>query len=554
MVSAAVGAWEVRRNAILPLLKSLHWREALLIAGALVILTLLRLKHRAARDLRMQRSIHRYRWLFESNPHPMWVFDHQNWRFLEVNDAAVELYGYSREEFLHMTIRDIRPPEEVPRLAEAMRHHESALRDFGVWRHLKKDGTPLDVEISACALEFGMQRQCLVLASDVTQKRRLEAELQQARKLEALGRLAGGVAHDFNNLMMIVSSYAEMLRREPLSAIRLNRHVDRILQATQRASSLTQQLLAFSRNQMLAPKVIELNSVLEDVLGLVKRLVGEGIEVRFLPDPELRPIKIDIGQLTQVILNLSANARDAMTQGGTLCVSTAGLTTSGIALRGNGHLPAGEYSTLKVIDTGSGMSSDVQERIFEPFFTTKDRGKGSGLGLATVYGIVKQSGGYIGVESMLGRGTEFTLYFPCACEDPVQTGPFQPQSLETGHELVMVVEDEAQLRGAVVESLRSLGYRVVHARDGRHAMQVAESLAGLDVLVSDVVMPYAPGTEVARYVRRKFPEVKTILMSGYADGSVKAEDLDQQTLFLTKPLSLSTLAKHIRALMLQQPV
>jgi hypothetical protein len=480
----------------------------------------------------------------------MWVYDRESWKFVEVNDAAVQQYGYSREEFLRMTIRDIRPPEEIPRLVDVLQHHRSDLRDFGVWRHLRKDGTALDVEISACTLEFGAQRQSLVLANDVTQKKRLEAELQQARKLEALGRLAGGVAHDFNNLMMIVSSYAEMLRHEPLH---VERNVDRILQATERASSLTQQLLAFSRNQMLAPKIIDLNAVMDDILGLVKRLVGESIEVRFLPAADLPPIKIDIGQLTQVVLNLSANARDAMNQRGTLLVSTGRVETPGIALGGNGQLPAGEYSTLRVIDTGSGMSSQVKDRIFEPFFTTKDRGKGSGLGLATVYGIIKQSSGYIGVESALGRGTEFTLYFPGASEEPVLPCASETTRLETGHELVMVVEDENELRGAVVESLRSLGYRVVHARDGRHAREIADSLGALDVLVTDVVMPHSPGTEVARYVRGKFPDVKTILMSGYADGSVKAEDLDEQTLFLTKPLSLSTLAKNIRALMLQQP-
>jgi hypothetical protein len=524
----------------------LHFFLAVIGVFALLLSSGMDEKRRTERRLRESQQT--YRFLFRHNPHPMWVFDCETLRFLEVNDSAIEKYGYSRDEFLEMTIKDVRPPEDLPRLAEDVEKTKSEPRNRGIWRHRKKDGTLIDVEVTACGFEAQGRQQRLILANDITDRKRLETELRQAQKFEALGRLAGGVAHDFNNLMMIIS-YAEMLQQAQADPARVRRNVDRILQTTERAAALTQQLLAFSRNQMLTPKIIELNTVTREMLGLVKRLIGEGVELHFSPGRSVCPVKIDSNQFTQVVLNLCANARDAMNGKGRLTILTTTLETRGMHLHGDGRLPAGVYALLRVTDTGSGMSPEVKERMFEPFFTTKERGKGTGLGLSTVYGIVTQSGGYIGLTSTVGQGSEFTLYFPQADEAAAEAVARPAHVLEKGRESLLVVEDERELRSAVVESLRSLGYRVLHAGDGQQAIEMAEKLASLDVLVTDMVMPKLRGTEVAKSLRERFPGLKIIFMSGYADGMLRPEDLDANTMFLAKPLSLSALAKSIRELM-----
>lgn len=499
---------------------------------------------------RLRRSEESYRFLFMHNPHPMWVIDPETLRFIEVNQSAIKKYGYTRDEFLGMTIREIRPPEELEKLSSKMSEIRDATRDFGTWLHRKKDGTLLDVEVTGCRYEFGGRAYRLVLAADVTERRRLETELRQSQKLEALGRMAGGVAHDFNNLLMIMGSYAEMLHHQPSEPQRVARNSARILQAIERAAALTQQLLAFSRKQVLAPKQLDLNAVVADTTGLIERLAGEDIEIRFTRGVDLCPVKLDAGQLTQVLLNLCANARDAMFGHGILTVTTGTCHSEGLLLERNGVLPPGKYATLSVSDTGLGIPPETQEHIFEPFFTTKDQGKGTGLGLATVYGIVKQSGGYIRLQSAPGLGSEFTLYFPWAEDAPAPESSQQPKTLQAGNESILVAEDEPDLRAAIVDSLQSLGYHVSQGVDGHDALEVAKELSSLDLLVTDVVMPRMPGTELALHVRSRFPKAKVLLMSGYTNGSVDAEHLGPDTIFVPKPISLRALASSIRTLLM----
>ncbi|ABF39671.1 multi-sensor hybrid histidine kinase [Candidatus Koribacter versatilis Ellin345] len=532
-----------------PAINAMMMHGFIAFAGAFTMLISFGRRDSQRKNDALEASRQQYELLFRNNPQPMWVFDRNTLRFTEVNDSAVQKYGYSRDEFLRMTIKDIRPREDVAVLERNLEETRSRSRDVGVWRHLKKDGSMLDVEITGCSVAMDGKAQRLILANDITERKQMEAELRQSQKLEALGRLAGGVAHDFNNLIMIISSYAERLQYFAENPEKVRSDSERILQASDRAAALTRELLAFSRKQILVPKIISLDEVVESLVPMVRRLVGEDVELKFIPAENVPPIKIDTGQLTQVLLNLCANARDAMDRQGSLQITTARINTPGMRLNGHGELPAGEYAALGVADNGSGMSAEVQERIFEPFFTTKQPGKGTGLGLATVYGIVKQSGGYIGLTSTVAVGSNFVLYFPCASEQVVTTAVREAKTFDTGSESVLVVEDEPDLRAAVVESLRTLGYSVAHACNGHQALEIAEKLGTIDVLVTDVVMPIMRGTELGRYVRKMFPGVKIIFMSGYSDGLVNPDELDADTIFLAKPLSLSVLAKNIRAIL-----
>lgn len=560
LASALLGVWQTT-HGFGPFARhtydgSVLWLEMFMAAGGTCSVLIAASRQQIdVTEERLRRSEETYRLLFMHNPHPMWVFDPGTLRFVEVNQSAIEKYGYSRQEFLGMTIRDIRPPEELRKLSTNLAEICSLNRDFGTWIHRTKDGRLLDVEVSGCRYEIGDKSYRLILAADITERNRLEAELRQSQKLEALGRMAGGVAHDFNNLLMIMGSYAEMLHHQPGEPQRVSRNSARILQAIERAASLTQQLLAFSRKQVLAPKQLDLNSVVDDTTALIERLIGEDIELRFTRSNEFCPVKLDAGQLTQVLLNLCANARDAMFGHGILTVTVGTLySEAGLLSEGNEIVPPGRYATLTVSDTGLGIAPEMQEHIFEPFFTTKDQGKGTGLGLATVYGIVKQSGGYIRLQSAPGLGSEFTLYFPQVADPSSAARSNESEHLETGEESILVAEDEPDLRAAIVDSLRSLGYRVSEAIDGRDALEVAKQLPSLDLLVTDVVMPRMPGTELALQVRTRFPRAKVLLMSGYTNGSVDAEHLDSDTIFVPKPVSLRALASSIRALLMQKSV
>ena len=376
--------------------------------------------------------------------------------------------------------------------------------------------------------------------------RKLHDQLAQAQKMEAIGRLAGGVAHDFNNLLMIISSYTEMLQEQLPAAHSWRKNTAQVLAAANRAASLTQQLLAFSRKQVLAPQLIDLNTVIESTLKMIRRLIGEDVDVHFAPTPDLGMARVDPTQITQVLLNLCINARDAMPRGGKLTIETSNVLRGGDLLVGRVWFAPGRYVMLAVSDNGVGMSPEVQKHIFEPFFTTKPQGKGTGLGLSTVYGSVKQSGGYITVYSEPNRGTTFKVYLPVVNEAVVPARrPAEAARSNGNGETILVVEDEPGLRQAICQYLSEHGYHVLEAASGPHALQFLDQK--IDLLLTDIIMPNMSGRELARQLEGRMSHLRTVYMSGYADDAVIHHGvLEPGLLYIQKPFTLDALVKRLR--------
>jgi len=497
----------------------------------------------------LHESERKYRLLFETNPEPMFVYDFETLRILAVNGAAITRYGYSEAEFLALTIRDIRPVEEQGRLEQelARRPDEGAIRT-GV-RHRAKDGRLFEVDLVARPLEFAGRRARLVLARDVTAQRHLEDQLRQSQKMEAVGQLAGGIAHDFNNLLTaILGSTQLLLQVTPPGDVR-REDVDEIRNAGLRAAELTRQLLAFSRRQVLAPKVLELNGVVANMDKMLRRLIGEDVELATTLHAEAGAVNADPGQLEQVLLNLVVNARDAMPGGGRVLIETTRVLLRDELVERRHRLPPGDYACLAVTDSGAGMDESTQAHLFEPFFTTKEVGKGTGLGLATVYGIVKQSGGYIWVYSEPGRGTTVRVYLPRVpgAAEPPLPAPELP-ALRGGHETVLLVEDAAPVRTLARRSLEACGYTVLDAADGPSAIELSARHAGaIAVLVTDVVMPGMSGRELAERLAPTRPEMKVLYTSGYTDDAmVRQGVLNAGVAFLQKPFVPDSLARKVR--------
>jgi PAS domain S-box-containing protein len=392
------------------------------------------------------------------------------------------------------------------------------------------------------------------IAEEITERKRYEAELvttnqalNQAQKMEAVGRLAGGIAHDFNNLLMVIQSYTEMLQDSLPAHDTRRKNTQQIMKATERAASLTGQMLAFSRKQIISPVVLDLNTVVNDTTKMLKRLIGEDIEFRVAPAESLWAAEADPDQIGQVLMNLCVNSRDAMPQGGTLRIATGNVTVADGSTGVPPYVASGEYVGLFVVDTGTGISKEVQERVFEPFFTTKDVGKGTGLGLAMVYGVVKQSGGYVWVESELGQGTCFTIYLPRAKGAVASDKSTKAEVRFQGTETLLVVEDEESLREAICDYLKSLGYTVWAASSGPQAMSIASQQGHIDLLITDVVMPKMSGRELSQMLRNQHQDLKTIHMSGYTDDAVLRHGIHELgTTLLQKPFSLSTLGGKVR--------
>jgi len=620
-----------------------------------------------------------FRALFLSNPQPMWVYDAETLQFLEVNEAAIQHYGYSREEFLKMRITDIRPPEDVPRLLAEWAKVHSALQYSGTWRHLLKDGTLIDAEVVVHTLTFRMRNAKLAAPRDITAQKRaedalkqaerkyrlmfeeaivgmyqtspegrllavnramaemfgyksgaemisaisdvqhqlyvdperreefkkllqeqgvvqhfeiqvyrkdgsrmwlwtnarvvreggniaryegtfediterklLEDQLRQAQKMEAVGRLAGGVAHDFNNALGVITGYGELLQIQLREGDPLHKHAEEICKAGRRAAGLTRQLLAFSRKQIIQPVALDLNVVIGDMEKMLRRLIGEDIEISFRQHPQLWLVKADPGQIEQILMNLAVNSRDAMPKGGKLIIETANAELDVTYARQHAGLTPGSYITLSVSDTGCGMDRETQAHIFEPFFTTKEAGKGTGLGLSTVYGIAKQNEGYIRVYSEVGRGTTFKIFLP-------RTGEAAEASKSTaaatmalrGSETVLLVEDEDPLRELARGALEDNGYRVLDAADPSVATKIAHAYRDpIHLLLTDVIMPGGSGRDLARALTASRPDIKVLYMSGYTNELVAQYGvLGQELALLEKPFTLhSLLAKVHRVL------
>jgi PAS domain S-box-containing protein len=649
------------------------------VTGAVLVFHDVTDQRRAEEELR--RSEERYRRLFESNPHPMWVFDAETLRFLAVNDAAVHRYGYTRDEFLSMTIADIRPPEDVPAMIQGLRGLANLLQPGRVWRHRWKDGTVREVDVSSHPLWYGDRPARIVLALDVTDRKlaeealrqshallnavvegtsdavfvkdhrgrylminsagarrldrpadeivgrddgellppavarpilerdrrvmaageaqvfeettegagdrrsylttkaplrdargeviglvgiardvtelkQLEEQFRQAQKMEAVGRLAGGVAHDFNNLLTVINGFSELVFEhlrpddpswEPLVEVR---------RAAERAATLTRQLLAFSSRQVLQPQVVSLNALLDDLLKLLKRLIGEDVELAFVPDPDLGLARVDPGQFEQAVINLAVNARDAMPRGGRLTIESRNAELDAGHAERNPELKPGPYVQVAMADTGHGMDEATKARIFEPFFTTKEPGKGTGLGLAMVYGFVKQSGGHIEVDSEAGRGTTFRVYLPRA--EAAATSPKSSPGLlkiPKGTETVLLVEDEEAVRTLARLALQSSGYTVLEARDGQEGVWVAQQHPGpIHLLVTDLVMPRMSGRQLSNLLAEARPGLRVLLVSGYTDEAVVSHGVGEAGVaFLQKPFSPTTLAQKVREVLDQKP-
>ena len=660
----------------------------------------------------------RYRLLFHRHPHPLWVFDRETLRFLDVNEAAIRHYGYSREEFLAMTIEAIRPAAELPELHTHLQHLPGGLAPPSSWRHKKKDGTIIDVEITSHDVELHGRPTRIVSALDVTERTkaenalrarerqqaavaqlgqraietsdllsllaaaaalvsqildvpyakvlelaqdgealllragvgwhagcvghatvgvgtesqaghtlqhnapvvvedlraetrfrghtllhdhgvvsgvtvvipsqqrpfgvlgahsdrprtftqddihflqavahilgtaidrdRAEVTLRQSQRLESVGRLAGGVAHDFNNLLTAIFGYADLLAEELPADSPGREDVQEIRTAATRAAELTHQLLAFSRQQVLQPVVLNLNDVVENLDKMLTRLIGADVELEAHLAPDLGNVRADVGQLEQVIVNLAVNARDAMPAGGRLTVETANADLGEGYAEAHRPVVPGRYIMLAVSDTGTGMDAVTKSRLFEPFFTTKVPGKGTGLGLATVYGIVKQSGGYIWVYSELDHGTTFKVYLPLV-EAPAETvrAPVATTGSPGGTETVLLAEDDEMLRPLARELLAKLGYRVLEAPDAATALATARAHPGeIHLLISDVVMPGENGVQLARQLMADRPRLRVLYISGYTDEAVVRHGLLAPGLnFLQKPFTPDVLARKVR--------
>jgi PAS domain S-box-containing protein len=616
--------------------------------------------------------------LFERNPLPLWVFDRETLRFLAVNDAAVRLYGWSRDEFLTLTVLDIRPPEDRPPLRDLLSTLGPAPYPPSIWRHWRRDGTIFDAEVHTEPLDYGGRPARLVLvldvtarlraeaalleqrrflrqvidlnpnlifvkdadgrftlanqaladlygasvdeligkrdedfnpnsaeverfrrddrevmatgrprfipeepntdaltgatrwfqvikvplpdaagrvtqvlgvATDITQRRALEGQLRQAQKLEAVGRLAGGIAHDFNNLLTAIQGFSALLLQDGSLSGQQHRDVREIADAAARAAALTQQLLAFGRKQVLSPTVLDPNDVVSHMGAMLRRLIAEHIELRTELGPDVGAIRADRGQLEQVIVNLVVNARDAMPRGGTLTIATRNATIGDASAAQTGLRP-GRYVLLTVSDTGVGMDAATRARVFEPFFTTKRVGEGSGLGLATVYGIVEQSGGTIAVESEPGRGSTFRIHLPRVAAEVAAPEVAVPRADRgpSGTETVLVVEDEPTVRKLARQTLERAGYCVLEAADGPAALAAAATWDGpIHLVLTDVVMPGMSGPELAARLHATRPGLAVVYTSGYTESAVvHGGEVDATVAFIPKPYVPDQLTAKVR--------
>ena len=476
-----------------------------------------------------------------------------NGKILDANPAFLELLGLSSpSDVIGQHIFSLyADSEQWFDLADYLRSSAPFQGLTAEWK--RKTGTTV-VRVSGRAVSNGRKDGVLfeIFAEDVTERRTLEQQLRQSQKMEAVGRLAGGIAHDFNNLLMVISGYSEFLLERLGGEPHLRGPAQEIASASERASSLTRQLLAFSRKQMLAPRIVNLNDIATENLKMLTRMIGEDIDLVMTPGKNLWSVRADAGQIEQVIMNLAVNARDAMPSGGKLTIETANISLDEEYARVHAPLRAGDYVMVSISDTGGGMDAETQSHIFEPFFTTKGT-KGTGLGLSTVYGIVKQSGGYIWVYSEVGRGTTFKIYLPRvpSVEEHAMhtvTAPVQFQRVEPGTETILLVEDEANLRYLARQYLEKQGYRVIEAADGAVAMQIAVAHEGIiHLLLTDVIMPGMNGRELAQRISEIRPNVKVLYMSGYTENVIGQDGtLDAGIRLLQKPFNLRDLKSKVR--------
>ena len=497
----------------------------------------------------------RYRAYIQGSPLPIMVYDATG-RFIEVNQADCESTGYAEDELLGKTIPELWAPEYTRQAARIWGQYKATGQAKGEILYRVKEGARRWMLLNAIMLPDGTG---LAMTQDTTERReaaqereRLEGQLQQSQKMEAIGRLAGGVAHDFNNTLTAISGFAGILLEEMDEADPRRLDVEEITRAAQSAAVLTQQLLAFSRKQLISPRVINLNGMIRHSRKMLTRLIGEDVVLQFRPGEGLWRVRLDPGQVDQVLVNLAINARDAMPDGGRLVMTTRNITVRDRST-GLGAIPRGEYVLFSVRDTGHGMDQETRARVFEPFFTTKPQSKGTGLGLSTVYGIVTQNHGHIRVLSQPGDGATFQIHFPRETRSDTEEVK-EVQELQKGDETLLLVEDQEQVRTLSKRILERAGYRVLCAESGPAALDlVGEDIDQIHLLVTDVVMPGMSGKELHDRLILLRPGLQALFMSGYTEDTIANHGvLDPGTDFLPKPFTAEELTSKVREVLDRQ--
>jgi hypothetical protein len=488
----------------------------------------------------------RYQMLFTDSPWPHLVCDRETLRIVEVNEACLRLYGYSRFELLALTLYDLDGDRE--RLRKSFESVAADFVELGEWTHRTKAHARVEVELVAHRLK-APHPAYLVVIRDVTESRRLTEQLVQSQKMEAIGRLSGGVAHDFNNMLTAIFAYVELCLEPEADPKSRRADLEAIKSAAGRASALTHQLLAFSRKQVMRPRIVDLNSAVIDIEKMLRQVIGEDIEFVTVLDPALGAVMADPTHVAQVIVNLAVNARDAMPLGGRLTVQTENVDIDAAHGGKLGALPAGPYVRISMTDSGSGMDDATLKHVFEPFFTTKPVGKGTGLGLSTVFGIVQQSGGAISVDSVPGHGSTFRIYLPkvegvAAIETETR---LRPPILGSG--TLLLVEDDDQVRAALHRLLTDRGFQVIPARSKAEALAFLDTdHATLELMVTDVVMQGGDGVSLAKEARARLPGLRVLFMSGHAEHPILDEVLPPGTHFMAKPFVGTDLDSALRTL------
>jgi PAS domain S-box-containing protein len=505
-------------------------------------------KARHAAEAQLRASEAHLRAILDSALDAIMTFDPAG-RIVSANAAAERVFGWSAEELVGRSFHDLVVPSSDDADGDATpRSRGGALRHPGarelVGRRRSGQAFPMDVAVSV--MQGGDRRLGIAIVRDVTERKELEAQVRQMLRTETIGRLAGGIAHDFNNLLAVILSYANVAVRDVPQGTRLRADLEEILQAGQRAAGLTRQLLAFSRRQVITPRVLSVNELIAEMNRMLRRIIGANVTLDVVAAADLGAVRADRGQLEQVLMNLVVNARDAMPEGGTVTISTANVVVDEPRARHHGVAPGG-YVELTVADTGVGIAPEVLPHLFEPFFTSKEPGKGTGLGLATTQGIVKQAGGFIVVEGAPGRGARFSVLLPRVAEQ-AEPAVAEEVAAPVGRETVLVVEDEPSLREVAVRGLRDLGYAVLEAKDGFDALRVVDKTPGpIDLLLTDVVMPGLGGRKLAERMRVLRPEARVLYTSGYTDGAFLAQSAGEPARgFLQKPFTLAALARKVR--------
>ncbi|MCF7797090.1 MAG: PAS domain S-box protein [Lentisphaeria bacterium] len=504
-------------------------------------------------ELALQQSEEKFREIFSNANDAIFIHtilpDGRAGKYIEVNEVACRRLGYSRDELLQLGPADIRAPEFAAITDDLLQEMIQKERYSTELVHQTKTGETFPVEVNTHVFDLAGEKVVLAVARDISRRRQMEEEFRQAQKMESIGRLAGGIAHDFNNLLTVINGYTSILSEELSDVTSAKTMLENVLKAGERAARLTNQLLAFSRKQILNPEVLNLNTLVEETRNMLQRIISESIILKTRLDSDLSTINADRGQIEQVIINLVVNAGDAMPNGGTLTLETRNVTLGEDYRESHPEVIPGNYVLFALTDTGVGMSPETQEHIFEPFYTTKEKGKGTGLGLATVHGIIRQSGGFIWVYSELGKGSIFKIYLPVAdAEARIRDSSPTPQRSLSGSETVLVAEDEIFVRHLARDVLMNHGYSVLEASNGESAVALyREQGDSINLILTDVVMPHMSGKQLVDNIRKMGHKTPVIYMSGYTENAIVHHGvLEENVDFIQKPFGPNQLLEMVR--------